>query len=693
MAGLASAPRAALAGPDCKLEITPAGPLNVSVASPSPTVNFTVTPVDNGGGCTSASFVVNETADTTFGTSHSPSSPTGSTVGTPVNVAVTIPNAPNGGGSVTLQAQCTVGCGSAANPTITVNIANHFVVARVAPSASVAAISRSNTSPLLEPITVRLEKNGSPGGLLSAERPICFDLLANPNLTAAISGGSANCGSSGREVLANATSGEATVNLSVPTQNPKESPLIKVRASATGVAGAPFVDTEFEVTDDVQLSIVSGDGQVGATGLAFPNPLKVHLDSNGVNDTKRDVFWQIDSGDATFVGGGTTKTTLANASGDHSVSVLAGSTGGLVNIRAYPAFEGSVCCGFDINQEFELTVNAGPAVLPHGSLPANIFVGTPVTLQVRVRNGGADVADGTSVNWSFSTAMPGTLNGGASAITTTSSGVASVSFQANAAQTFFVNATYSGETYQFQLSAEHFYQISHVTPASDSTTPGVAKTLTVQLQRNGTAFGNSMSNFIGIDWSLVSGPDSGAIPSALGSNTNGSGQSSVTFNTNIEGNYVIRATAAEVPNVKAASGALPVSVDFNVAVSLDRGLELVSGNNAAGSSGQQATLTVRALDNNAAVGGRTINWSILSSSTGTATLASTSTTSSSANPVGQSSNVVTFGSTPGSVFIRAARADDSSVFIDFALESFSYAIAPIEPASGSASGEIGTKFG
>lgn len=163
-----------------------------------------------------------------------------------------------------------------------------------------------------------------------------------------------------------------------------------------------------------------------------------------------------------------------------------------------------------------------------------------------------------------------------------------------------------------------------------------------------------------IDWSVVSGSASFPAPSTV---TNASGLSStqVTLGSTA-GPIVVRATRADDSSEY---------VDFNLTATLTRQLVIVSGNGQEGAPNSTLAdpFVVEARDNNVPAPATGVTWSIVS---GGGALSDTSTTTDSN---GRADSTLTLGSS-GAVTVKAARSDDSSVYVLFTADTQKLADLP-----------------
>ncbi|MFT3805363.1 autotransporter domain-containing protein [Arenimonas sp.] len=188
-----------------------------------------------------------------------------------------------------------------------------------------------------------------------------------------------------------------------------------------------------------------------------------------------------------------------------------------------------------------------------------------------------------------------------------------------------------------------------------------------------------------IDWSVVSGSASFPAPSTT-TNAAGLSNTQVTLGATA-GPIVVRATRADDTGQY---------VDFNLTATLTRQLVIVSGNGQEGSP--NATLAspfvVEARNNNVAAPGTGVTWSIV---TGGGSLSDTSTTTDGS---GHADSTLTLGSS-GSVTVKAARSDDSSVYVLFNASTLKLADLPgmsptqraIAEAIDSFCPELGAEYG
>lgn len=156
----------------------------------------------------------------------------------------------------------------------------------------------------------------------------------------------------------------------------------------------------------------------------------------------------------------------------------------------------------------------------------------------------------------------------------------------------------------------------------------------------------------GIDlaWSMVSG-DAALVSPMPATDTTGQAQAGLRFGAN-PGTVVVRATRLDAPSVQAT---------FTLTSTLVRTLSAVSGANQSVPTltALPSPLVVEARNSGIATAGIGISWSVVS---GSATLSAPSTTTDGA---GRAQTGLQIGSTPGTIVVRATRADDPASTVDF----------------------------
>lgn len=287
------------------------------------------------------------------------------------------------------------------------------------------------------------------------------------------------------------------------------------------------------------ISIVSGDGQTGPTGVPLGNPLVAQAQNNGVPAPGVGITWAVMSGSATLSPTGA----VTDGAGNATVIATMGATPGPVVVRATRNDDPAKFVEFNLNS----TLTRNLAIVGGNNQSAPTDQNPPQPLIVRATNNNA--------------------------------------------------------------------------PASG----------------------------VNIGWSVVSGSASFPSPTTV-TNAMGTTSTQVTLGST-PGPIVVRAIRADDPSAY---------VDFNLTATVTRQLVIVSGNGQEGAP--NATLAnpfvVEARDNNVAKPATGVTWSIVS---GSGSLSDTSTTTDGS---GHADSTLTLGSS-GSVTVKAARSDDSSVYVLF----------------------------
>lgn len=198
-----------------------------------------------------------------------------------------------------------------------------------------------------------------------------------------------------------------------------------------------------------------------------------------------------------------------------------------------------------------------------------------------------------------------------------------------------------------------------LTPVSTNT-PGItAGASTTMIARYGST--NSVVNAgYNISWNITGSPGGGDGVISGVTTTNGAGQTQADFTATVPGVYTVTASSGDT-----WSGD-PTEVYTITVTAIVRTLSIVSGNGqtAPTNTALPLPLVVLAQDNGVNASGITINWAVIA---GDATpSAPTSITNVAA---GEASIGINLGPTPGSITVRATRADDASVFQDFTITS------------------------
>lgn len=438
---LPSTHAAAFTNADCVLQITPAGP---ATGNPGDFVQFNISVSEQtvgGDSCSVAEVNIVETSDSTSGSTLNPPTFTGimiSNGGTPHTATIELPVAPNGGGSVTFQAQCVNGCQNAApfSPTFTVNVNDVYQIGFNDPSTGTAFVNGGE----VRSISVVVNKNGAP--LSGSEGQVCFDFSSNPN-NATLSGGLGACGSGGQ--LADPAGGVAAVQLNAADAMPDGSSTV---VAVTGVGFTDAVSLTFQGSDFLAHDAQSGDNQIAAANTPFAEPLVAfaYASPGGAPLANRGVVWSIDAGapaGTQFADGPGPVARTTDANGLSSVTLIAGSGPGSITVRATlndnpdgVASFGNLCvddaCGPFFYQIFHDTPADGNA---------SNTVNVPIPLAVRVTVDGNTPAENQPVEFTVVSESPAVSFSPSFATSTDASGIASVQMTAGSEGLYTVRAT------------------------------------------------------------------------------------------------------------------------------------------------------------------------------------------------------------------------------------------------------------
>lgn len=368
----------------CRLEFAPASPLTLP---PNDTTALTLRAVDTGpGACTGANFNLAVLSDSTSGASITPV--TGSVIEGPTGVLLSVSTPPNGGGSITWQAQCLSGCEASmpVPPEFTLNVgADVYTLAFAQPTAGTAPIAGGQVLPL----AVQVLRNGTPSPNI-AERTVCFEFSPdfNPN-GAALTGGSGPCGAGGSTAVA-PINGDAGLTLAAAPTMCSET---RVRATATGFPVPQTIEFVLQGSDPLAMLSDNGAGQSTPTSTAFAQPLATRLRcAGGAFLSNKPLRWEVSAGSSVvFADGSTLATAISDGGGGASIAIRATATPGPATVRACPDFPP----GCAVSAEFDVTA-LSPATRSLEPDPLQRLEGPPgaqLSLAAFTRNDGLPAQD------------------------------------------------------------------------------------------------------------------------------------------------------------------------------------------------------------------------------------------------------------------------------------------------------------
>jgi outer membrane autotransporter protein len=314
---------------DCVLTIVEPSP---ATADPGDTVQFNILASAGTGmtGCSSAQISVAKTLDTTLGSGFATTPPTMVVVNTQAAVSISLPGFPQGGGSVTFKVTCNSGCSEnmAPNPSFTVNVNDIYGLEAVSAPLFLAPGASG-------PVTVRVRKNGSLGGVQPLEGDVCFEIVPVTARGSSLSGGDGACMSDhGPGILAvpDLSTGEATVTFD---SNGALCTDVQISAFADFPDDKPRqYQTLFASGDGILgLAATSGDDQSAFVGEQFANPLVVTLTCSGAPFEGQAIDFELLSAPAgTSINAPASVST--NSGGVAQVTLTAGSQAGFFSAYA-----------------------------------------------------------------------------------------------------------------------------------------------------------------------------------------------------------------------------------------------------------------------------------------------------------------------------------------------------------------------
>ena len=595
-------------------EIVPAGPTTAAVErGSSASLPFNVTGLGCGSSITTDVSIVSNTTGV-------PTLPPTETNGPgPRSPSVQVGNSV---GTLVVRVTCTAGCfGSPANLTIdyTIDATPFRTLDPIGSTTFSEEVGASGT------ISVRALDDASPAGTV---------VLFNTSGPVTVAPTSANTDPGGVATVT-ATFGPGTGPATITAER-LDAPGVTVTYSIDVVAVQPRA-----------IFSISGDDQSGQTGSSVAQPLVVEVRDSGATAAGVGINWSVVSGDATLVA----PTSPSDGAGRAQTGVLFGPTDGAVVVRATRADDASVFVEFNLFSFIirDLNIVSGNNQV---GLPNTV---APQPLVVEVTNNGVPVP-GIAVNWAVFSA-PGSATLIAPQSTTDASGRAQsgLQFGPDPGPVAIGVQRLDNTDFSRQFSATIVTLLRTVALVSGDGQNGtvgtaLANPLVIEARDNGVA-----APGIAMNWSVVSGDATLVAPSSP-TDAAGRAQTGLLFGPT-PGPVVVRATRADDPTA---------TYDFNVvSAAITRTIVQVSGNGQTAATGTAlpSPLVIEARNNGLGAPGTGITWSVVS---GDATLvAPTSPT----DAAGRAQTGVQFGATPGTVVIRAARADDAAVTTDFSVTS------------------------
>jgi uncharacterized protein YhjY with autotransporter beta-barrel domain len=495
-------------------------------------------------------------------------------------------------------------------------------------------------TPLTNPLVVNVTRNGTPA---SGEQ---INWSVSPAGAVTFTGGASTA------TTTSDPGGAASIAVtSVNTTGP-------ITVTATHALDST-ASTTFTVTGTAAVlgvTVASGDNQSAATGTALTNPLVVNVTRNGTPSAGEQINWSVSpAGAVTFTGGGSVATSTSVAGGTASISVTSVNTTGAITITATHALDATAFATFSVTGTaaalgFDTPTGGNQFALPNQPFPQ------PLRLRT-TRNGTAEA--GALIDWSVSPA--GGLILSADQTTTDASGFTQITVTAGSTggtYTVFARRNDNPATvFSFTLTVADKRLIKPST-SGDGQTGSPGQALAQPLVAQATLNGSPESN-VPVSWTVTGGD--ATITSTSGATTDNGGFSSaqVTFGPSA-GTVTVQATRTDV------SGQIQT---YTLTALATRTLEKPATGSGDGQSGLIGTtlperLVVLARDNGVLAPGVTVLWSV----TGNATLSSSQTVT---GADGSTSVQVTFGNSPGTVTVRAVRADDTNATSTFVLTATS----------------------
>lgn len=313
------------------------------------------------------------------------------------------------------------------------------------------------------------------------------------------------------------------------------------------------------------------------------------------------------------------------------------------------------CFGSPANLIIDYTITATVPVIrnlsPVGPVSFDAEGGTSTIVRVTADDSGTPAS--TTIVWFASgpvtlssTSTNTDATGNASVVATFGPGTGAATISASRVDNsdFFINYTINVQP----------PTVRTIVPVNGNNQSGPTRTtasnpLVVEARDNGVAAAG-----VGLNWAVVSG-DAAITTADAVTGTAGQGQATVRFGA-APGPIVVRVSRTDDPTANAT---------FSLTSTLTRTMVSVSGNNqnAPTRTALPNPLVVEARDNGIAAPGIGITWTVVS---GDATLSSPIPATDAA---GRAQAGLQLGATPGAIVVRAARADDTSATVDFAVTS------------------------
>jgi outer membrane autotransporter protein len=657
LALLIASPMASAISGSCQMTIQESSPI---VANAGDQVQFTILPVDAAGlnSCGMAVIQVVPLGTPTASVSIM-SAPTNVSRNTPAAVTIQIAAPPSGGGgSATFEVICQAGCDTnPPRPQITLEVNDIYQLQAI---SSAIFLTTGESAPL----SVRVLKNGTPGGVGPSEGSVCFE-IAGAAAGSSLSGGDGACGTSGRLAIPDLQSGAATVTFD---SNGALCTEVEINATAAFPDAPQSVSLYAYGDANYSLNATSGNEQSAFVGQSFANPLVVTLTCGSTL-----IDGEVIDFDPEFPPEGTmidAPASVPTVNGIAQVTMTAGSQPGFFSVRASVAStEGTVGTLFESFQvqNFYEMVHATPASTT-GS------IGVPVPLGVELSANGAPAA-GREIIYSLVSGpqgASGNLQVPGSAFTQEATGVAIFQFIPDAPGVYVVQALFDELTgsgrpkvsgasplppLQFTITVgANNPTLDIVSGDGQSALPGepLANPLGV-IALNG---GIPPSESIDITWTVS--PQGAATIETSPSSTGETGESFVvvTLSPNaLPGQITITATRSDSGN-QASFSAWVLGPVVRSLIKPETGSG--DGQSAPVGSDLPLPLQVIALDDGDNASGVTINWSV----TGDATLSAAQTFT---DEQGGSAVSVSFGVTPGVITVVARRQDEPAASTSFVL--------------------------
>jgi uncharacterized protein with beta-barrel porin domain len=413
-------------------------------------------------------------------------------------------------------------------------------------------------------------------------------------------------------------------------------------------ADNPTALVVFDLTSTLTrtLTIASGDAQNAQAGNAFAAPLVVLAQDNGAAASGITINWAVTSGSATL----SASSSVTDVAGNAQVGLTAGAIAGPVTVTGTRADDPTATVTFNA------TVSALPvlAIVSGDGQSGMTSTVADLPLVVSLTDGLGNPIAGQTVNWAISGA--GTLSGNSSVTDAAGHAQVTLTFAASAGA-ITVTASTAGGPAPVNFTATAVSGSIGIASGDGQTGP-INSTLPLPLKVvvnppapapvGGGRVRPDALNGVPVTFTVTSG---------------GGSVSQTTVMTDVNGEASTVFTLGPTPGLQTVSAAVAggSSVTFTATAVLNRTLTLVSGNAQTGAPGSTlpAPLVVHAQDNGADAAGINILWSVVSGSGSVAP----PTTATNTNGLAQAT--VTLGATPGTITIRATRADDATVFVNF----------------------------